>query len=177
MIHIEVQLLNDKIIDRQLALLSNRCRDFSPAFELMHQSFLQIEEEQFNTEGAAGGEAWAALSEIYVAWRGSAHPILQLEGKLKKSLSQAGAEGHVVEIHPFEAKFGTDLQTESGYGLGRTHQTGYTVKYPYGNRGIKPVTVPARKSISLTDKHKQEWVRLLQGWLMQSSGMYPEHFG
>jgi len=167
MLHFEVEILGQQIIDRQLSRLAERVSDLSPAFQSIYESFLEIEGETFASEGRVS--KWAALSEDYAEWRGATGPILQLEGALRRSLAERSGPGHICEIGPQEAKFGTSLETKSGYGLGRTHYTGYTVKYPYGNKGAKPVKVPARKAIELTEGDKSEWVRILQRHIMGSA--------
>jgi len=166
-LHFEVEILGAHIIDRELSRLAERVSNLSPAFASIYENFLEIEGQTFASEGRTS--KWAALSEDYAAWRGSTGPILQLEGALRRSLTDKSAEGHISEIGAQEAKFGTSLKTQSGYGLGRTHYTGYTVKYPYGNVGARPVKVPARQAIQLTDSDKNEWVRILQRYIMGSA--------
>lgn len=179
MLELNITVTGESQVSKTLLDVARRCENLGPAWELIHDDFLVMEEEQFGAQGK--DEKWAPWSDDYAAWRkkhgATGNRILEWTGEFRRSLTEKGSPGHVFDYGPLWAKYGTDLKTESGYGLGLVHQQGFTAKYPYGNRGIDSKKVPARKSVVLDESHKQEWLRLIQGYIMQSKSIYPEHFG
>jgi len=190
MIDFSVDIDGATVVDAKLQGLQQRVSDFSPAFELIHQSFLQMEKEQFDSEGQG---QWASWTDLYDSWRqergAPGSKIMQWSGQLMRSLTVPGAKGSIVEISSHEAKFGTDLSTADAhpsrrdpsasgkeYGLGWVHQRGYTAKYPYGNPKARSKRVPSRKLIELTDKYKTQWMKIIQAYVTGSSSVFPEHF-
>lgn len=89
-------------------------------------AFYEIERDQFASEGNAARAKWKALSPAYAAQklkRFGQKPILQATGKLYRSLTQANAEGSVVNKMPQELVIGSSIPH------GIYHQTG-TNKMP-----------------------------------------------
>lgn len=74
--------------------------DFRPVWPSVIDEFYVIEQEQFDTEGAAGGSGrWRPLSEKYRAWKEVHYPgapILQSEGDLVASLTDPEAPDAIV---------------------------------------------------------------------------------
>ena len=188
MIDLSFQIAGTEAINNRLAGFIRRVSDFRPAFERIHQSFLEMEAEQFETEGQGKWPAWSSTYEWFRESRGaSGSKLLQWGSGLMNSLTSGAAPGHISEIGPHEAKFGTDLSTQDdhpsrvgdnkhSYGLGLAHHKGYTAKYPYGNKSASPKKVPARPLIELNDAYRQKWLKIIQEWVMQSSSGFPEHF-
>ena len=149
------------VIDKLIA----RIADLTPAFIRIHDDFLRTEAELFATEGGSGADGgWDGWTPDYQDWRDMHHPdapenILILEGGLVDSLT--GGSGHVLRITAQGAEMGTDLLTESGYGLGAVHFEGFTVPAPYGNKGAASTRVPARKAIDPTQEDIDRWMGIV----------------
>jgi len=143
----------------------SRILDLSPAWERIHEDFIETELELFASEGASGADgSWDGWTDSYADWREANYPwapenIMILEGGLLDSLT--GGSGHIARMGPQEAAFGSGLLTESGYGLGAVHFEGFSVKYPYGNTGAQSVDVPARKAIDPTDEDIDRWTEMV----------------
>jgi len=177
MLELSIQVTGVEPTLMRLSRLAERVGDLSSAFESIHADFLEVERTQFDAEGAVS--PWAQLTDDYVAWkskRTTSTKILQFDRALERSLTSGSDANHIVDIGQSEARFGTNLITESGYGLGRLHQEGFTAKYPYGNKNIPSKKVPSRKPIDLSEETLQRWVKIIQGFVMESKDMFPEHF-
>ena len=148
--------------------IGNRLKDFSPAFERMHQAFLESEEQQFASEGAYGG-GWAALSAHYNAWKQKYYPG-KPKGVLTEYLKNAltgTADGHICEIGPTEAKFGARAIRTIGPGAPVDYGLALHAKGP-DNKGFtaggwaKDTQVPGRNLIPFTEELQQRFIRCLR---------------
>lgn len=73
-------------LDRKLAQFIATMLDLRPFWPMVVPLFIGWMREQFDTEGAFAGAAWAELSPAYAAWKSSAYPgkgILVATGALK----------------------------------------------------------------------------------------------
>ena len=180
MLQLDFTISGGERVTKMLLNVANRCQNLGPAWELIHDDFLAMEEEQFSSQGKGGWDPW---TDDYREWRAKQNApssrLMEWDGKLRQSLTEKGVatSGHVFESGPMWAKYGTDVTTKSGAGLGLSHHYGYKVPTPYGNPKAKSKSVEPRKLIELDEAHKREWVRLIQGYIMQSRSIYPEHFG
>jgi len=159
---LQIDVAGQESISLLLQGIGNRLKDFSPAFERMHQAFLESEEKQFQSEGDYGG-GWAALSDHYNSWKQKhfpGRPQGVLSSYLRMSLT-SNAGGHIVEIGPMEAKFGAKVERQSGPGApvdyGLALHKGFTAK-----GWAKGAKVPARNQIPLTDELKERFIRCLR---------------
>ena len=129
-----------KQFDRIFKDVANLLADFTPVFNEVAEEFYKEEKQIFERKGDLGrgeGGKWADLSDKYKKWKERKHPgkkILELTGKLKKSLTEKNAEGNVNKITPFSMEIGSDLKTKKTkqgveYCLARLHQNG-TFKMP-----------------------------------------------
>lgn len=87
--------------------------DMRPLWPNVIAEFYLIEQEQFDTEGAAGGSGkWPALSEPYKTWK-EAHypgePILQRDHDLIESLTDPEASGAILRPGQDELVLGTSV--------------------------------------------------------------------
>lgn len=76
--------------------LGKTLSDWRPVWPEIEQVFYRIELEQFNSEGARGGQRWQALSPAYRQWKEKhfpGRPILVRTGTLKRSLTVIGTTG------------------------------------------------------------------------------------
>lgn len=77
--------------ERALALLLAGLTDLRPFWPLVVPAFIRWMREQFDSEGAWGGEHWAPLSPDYLAWKMQRYPgkpILQATGDLRRAASE-----------------------------------------------------------------------------------------
>lgn len=104
--------------------LGKTIADWRPAWPEIEQVFYRIELEQFNTEGARGGERWAPLTANYGKWK-EAHfpgqPILVRTGRLRRSLSVLGTGDSIREREAQSLTLGTRVPYAGfhQYGSGR----------------------------------------------------------
>lgn len=85
---LEVEGLTEE--ERRAARLGAMLSDFRPWWPMLVPLFIGWMREQFETEGAFGGEPWAPLSPDYAAWKAEHYPgkgILIAEGDLRKAAS------------------------------------------------------------------------------------------
>jgi phage gpG-like protein len=85
-------------------------RDLRPLWPLVIEEFYRIEMEQFESEGAAGGQRWAPLSDPYRTWKEARYPgepILQREHDLIDSLTDPEAADAVLLPGEDELVIGT----------------------------------------------------------------------
>lgn len=84
--------------------------DLRPLWPPVIEEFYLIETEQFDSEGAAGGERWAPPSDPYAARKAQSFPgapILQAEGDLRASLTDPEAADAVLQPREDELIIGT----------------------------------------------------------------------
>jgi phage gpG-like protein len=145
-VRLHFEMFGSTQIDRTLQNLE-KVADMRPAWAELKRRFLNAERRQFSSEGAYGGARWSPLSPAYGAWKARhapGKPILQLSGELMRSLTQ-GPEIDVEE--PSYAIFGSAVD------YGRYHQHGTP-------------RMPKRPPIALTEAERQEWVRVVQRFLV-----------
>ncbi len=114
------------------------------------KKFHEIEKEQFDSEGSAGGDRWQPLSERYAAQKIKQYgskPILQATGDLYRSLTGDGPYTHY-QTNKTQIEIGTTLP----YGL--YHQRG----------GGK---LPKRPPINFSDRQKNELMKVIQSGLIR----------
>jgi phage gpG-like protein len=86
--------------------------DMRPLWPPVIEEFYLIEREQFDTEGAAGGQRWAPLSPAYRAWKEihyPGEPILQRDHELVDSLTDPEAAGAILQPREDELILGTSI--------------------------------------------------------------------
>lgn len=127
--------------------------DLRPLWPPVIEEFYLIEQEQFDTEGAAGGQRWAALSDPYAARKARefpGQPILQAEGTLMASLTDPEALDAILRPAQDELVIGTNVP----YAL--VHQ-----------RGSSKRNIPRRPPISFSEAQKRRLQKALQAGLVQ----------
>jgi phage gpG-like protein len=86
--------------------------DLRPLWPEVISEFYLIEQEQFDTEGAAGGQKWAPLSPAYREWKEihyPGEPILQREHDLINSLTDPEAPDAILEPREDELIIGSKV--------------------------------------------------------------------
>ena len=159
MLNLRFEVAGDVQLSRMLDRVSEDLSNMRPAWDLIHQNFLQGEHGTFAMEGAFGGKAkWKPLSPKYELWKESRYPgqpILVLTGALRASLTQSSDQDHIYEPTDTGVAMGTKIRTPNGrWNLGLLHQKG-TRK------------MPARPPVELTAQQKNEWVSIMHDWLWE----------
>lgn len=150
---IEIQAFGETELSREILTLGRRAEDPLPALNAVHEHFLKLEEEQFDTEGAAGADgSWAPLAPSTVARKAAAGldpRILHATLELRKSLSESSDGNHVYRPTPDGAFMGSAV--------------------PYGvfHQSREPRhRLPRRPPVSLSEEDKVEWIKIVQRWLV-----------
>lgn len=127
-----------------------RVADFAPVYDAMYAAFRKIEAAKFDKEGPG----WQELATSTVASRGSAHPILKVSGKLRRSFTTKGAPGAVVEPSPDGIFFGSDML------IAKVHQSG-TDRAGKGNHTV----IPARPIVDATEADAEMFSEILSKYV------------
>ncbi len=110
--------------------------DFSPAWPKVEQIVMDMERQQFETQGEFGGEEWEPLNETYAEYKRKTYGstgILVATGMLKGSLTTKGGAGHYYNAGPNFVEIGT-LVPYAGY-----HQRGHETPTRLPKRTVIPI--------------------------------------
>jgi phage gpG-like protein len=147
-------------LEEMLTNLSDRAADFTPAFEVVVESFRRLEQKRF----ADNGPGWPPLADstmnpqnygMPASWaRGNqnADQILQDSGALLSSLE--GGVGSYVLMTPFSVEMGTTVP------YAHWHQTGGTRLHASGAGWP-----PQRKIVEMTAEQAVEWSGIIMDYL------------
>lgn len=142
----------ERQIDRRLLRMEERAIDARPIYRYMAATFYHWEKDLFDTEGTSGGRKWAPLKESTIKRKlkkGQPLDILHATGDLERSLTKPNAKGSYLRVSRYGMEIGTNLH------YGQIHYFG------------SPKTgLPRRRPVMLTVAHRQEWVRMMQKWIM-----------
>lgn len=112
------------VVANKIMTLAGYLENFIPPLEASRGVARADMQNHFDTESSPSGEAWAELSEEYVATRGSDHPILQLTGAMHAAAVSESA--YIVDAHDlFFSTAGLPAYSffhESGRGSGAEDQ-------------------------------------------------------
>lgn len=109
--------------------------DLSPAWPQVERIVMDMEREQFKTEGGYGGEKWEPLNKTYAEYKQMRYgnkPILQATGVLMGSLTTKG-QGHYYASGPNFVEVGTTVP------YGAYHQRGHESPTRLPKRTVVPV--------------------------------------
>jgi phage gpG-like protein len=149
---IDISVAGDVQVSRNILRVGDRAGDMSPAFDQIADDIMEIEEEQFDSQGARGGAAWAPLKESTSARKrrlGLDPRILHATLDLRNSLTRRGDANQNLIIEPEYMVFGSDLPYIA------PHQT-----------GAPAVPLPVRRPINFTEQDRRGLVRTLQNFIM-----------
>ncbi len=121
--------------------------DWSGMFQAASELFKRQMGEQFETEGRAGGKAWAKNEPAYAAWKaehGFGRKVGVLTGKLRASMTGGG--GYSEHITKTRADFGMSTSSEAA---------------PYGE-----FFDYVRKVIRLQARHGRQYQKVVHTWLV-----------
>lgn len=144
---IRFTVMGEEVLARALSRFGEGISDFRPAWDSIHLNFIQIEEQQFESEGTRGGALWPPLSPTYAAWKQKyfpGRPLLQLTGTMWGQL--AVGTGLLVEKQPMLLRMVPTVP------YAKYHQTGTS-------------HMPARKPVVLTEEDKMGWMKILHNYV------------
>lgn len=134
-------------LDRSLSRFGEGVRDLRPLWRQLYADFLNIEREQFNTEGARTGTAWEPLRPTYAAWKAANYPgqkILVATGAMRAQLTTG--KGMLNTFYPLSMRLHpTDPKA-------RYHQTGTS-------------RMARRPVVWLTPSDRTRWMKMLHEYV------------
>ncbi len=138
----------DVQLDRTLGRFAVAAADMRPAWAQLRALFVEMERRQFGSEGGNSG-GWRPLTPAYARWKASHYPGMTIL-KATSHLFDTLTNGPDIDIEePSYAIFGT------GDPVGAYHQRGAG-------------RLPQRRPIELTEADRQEWVRVIQAYLLHA---------
>ncbi len=151
-VKLEVSVLGEMQLKRTIQGRIKAVSNWSPAFRLIAADFVKMEAQQFDAEGAFGGNPrWKPLSAKYAAWKARhfpGKPILQLKKKLKHVMTHPKTD-----IAPLRLVLSFLGYRRGSWDIPALHQTGTT-------------KMPARKPINLTRSQRARWMKFFRRLLM-----------
>lgn len=144
------EVAGEEQVARRFTRYGENIRDMRPAFNKIKDRFFEGEQQQFQTEGGWGSGGWRPLSTEepprggYAGWKARRYPgrpIMVVSGKLKRSLTQPGAEGSIALVFPTSLTLGT------------------RIPYAIYHQSTRPRTsnLPRRPLIELPSAERVEW--------------------
>lgn len=137
--------------DRGFSRIEKEIDDHRFLWPAVSQEIYQIEVEQFETEGSAGGGRWAALSVAYKKFKEVAfpnQPILRATTSLFESVTDPNASGAIFRSE------------QSMLTIGTSHEAAI-----HHQRGTGKM--PARKVYSFSEQQKRRIQKAIQVGLVQ----------
>lgn len=147
------EVFGDKQVSRELMRFGERAIEAEPAFHEIADRMRIAIDAQFESEGAHGSGGWQALQPATVEKKtamGMDPRILHATGLLRETLTGDSAWN----VHAQ----GLELNTGAA---------------PYGvfhQQGAPRANIPVRKPVEFTMTERQEFVKVLQEWLMGARG-------
>ena len=152
LIKIRFEIMNDVQFSRAFETAISKVANLTEPFTEMADDFFQTMSGVFEAEGAYEERTkWQDLSPAYARWKARHYPgrkILELTGRMKRSLTVKGGADNVLMISPTEMSVGTRVP----YAV--LHQTGTS-------------KLPMRKVIELTASEKKRWVQIVHRYLFE----------
>jgi phage gpG-like protein len=146
-VKIDVDVSGEEIVARDLLRIGRRTVNAAPALREIGSLLEDLVQENFDTEGRAGGAAWKPLAPATVAQKaaaGARPEILQRSGDLLASLT--GGPGHIREIGDSWLVFGSGV--------------------PYGGFHQKGKGVPQRRPVQFVERGRRQIVKILQRFIL-----------
>lgn len=146
---IVLELHGETQINRRFMRWSGYAGDATAAFENIYAYLMKVEKNQFASQGASSGHAWAALAASTVAAKqrmGLRPEILRAHDLLINSLTKPGDPNQLKIIQPQMLAFGSMMP--------------YATYQQFGTSRM-----PQRRPIDLTVQNKIAILKTLQLWL------------
>lgn len=175
--------INSQPVERGLQAFEQSLADHTPALAAIAGDIREMIEEQFATEGRAGGTPWAPLAPSTRRRRRSASSILDSTGALSDSLRTFGAPGHVEEMTGASLALGTNLgyalfhQTGAGIGFGQTSVPPQPAQRGKKSGGLgrrslgtgRGRALPMRPLMVMTQARSERWVEFVHSAIQEKT--------
>ena len=148
---IEIHMAGAYRFARSFSRFASEVRDMSPAFELVHPQFLQMNKDNFRAKGKP--HRWKPLTPRYAAWKRKhypAMPLMRRRDRLIRSLTigrGASERDAIKQIKKTWARFGTSV--------------------PYADYHQNPAPggrLPKREVVQPTDRDYTRWSQTIHEW-------------
>jgi phage gpG-like protein len=140
----------DKQISREMLRMSGRSSDARPAFTYLAEVWMQLEEQQFQSEGLFASGGWTPLSASRKRQKARLQldpRILHAEGALRASLTSKGGK-HYQQVTRDSISFGSKLR------YARVHQ-----KPKISN------PLPRRRVVEFRERDRVRSIKIIQRYL------------
>jgi phage gpG-like protein len=144
-VHVSISIFGEEQIERELLRVAHRGTNMKPAFRAIFDRLMDIEEEQFLSEGARGGHPWAPRQDPT-----DITPLLYKTGDLFESLTSPHSSNNETIMTDDWAVFRV---TGDPGEYGAYHQSGTS-------------KMPARPPFQLTSLDREEFVKIMQRYVM-----------
>lgn len=124
-----------------------------PVYTALYEAFLKIEAERFDAEGPG----WTELAESTVARRGSAHPILNVTGELRRTFTEKGAPHALVEPIPDGLFMGSDSWVVAEVMQNGTDRAGRD----------RNTRIPARPIVDMREQDADAFAEIISGYVYE----------
>lgn len=145
---IEVIPFGDTQVSRTIMRVGLRGKNLRLLWPVLAKYFYSMEEKQFASEGAFGGNKWPALKDATVARKGS-DEILKDTDTLYESLTRSNA------------KFSKRTDRAGEFFRGSSDPIGVHHQF-----GAPRANVPMRKPVQFRDRDKVAWVKMVQRFVI-----------
>jgi phage gpG-like protein len=98
MFRFRLEVAGQVAMDRGIARFADGIADYRPIWAVIEDDFYAQMKDQFESEGAEGGESWEPLSPAYAGWKEEHYPgakILERSGDLLDSLTNPNSTNGV----------------------------------------------------------------------------------
>lgn len=154
---VTIEAFGEAQVSRELLGLSIRGDDPTPVFAAVRERFFQLEEKQFDSQGAEGAAGtWAPLAPSTVASKAAAgmdprilHATLTLRDSLTKESSEYARYERMGNAYYHELFIGSAV--------------------PYGvyHQSTQPRhKLPRRPPVSIPEPEKVEWLKMIQRFIV-----------
>lgn len=154
--NLNLEVFGDRQVSRELLRFGDRATDMRPAFEDLADDFLDVENQQFSSQGMFSG-GWRPLAASTIERKRRAGldlRILHATHAMRNALTHKGAKGGVRRIRADEMFVGVDVRSKKGYPYPKAHQLG---------RGV-----PKRRPVEFNEVIRKRWMKRLQRHIIEA---------
>lgn len=148
---LDLETFGEKQFSREILRIGKNAEDMTPAFDQVHELFLDVQTKQFSTQGGAYSGGWKPLAPSTKARKARLRldpRILHATLRLRRSLTEAGHPDHVYRTTKDSMFVGSSV--------------------PYGAVHQKPKSspLPRRRPVQFSDAVRVEILKILQRHIM-----------
>lgn len=149
---LRIDMFGDTFFRRRIQAMRYRSRNMSPILQDVGDKWIEIIEDQFDTEGGRTGKKWAKLEFDTIQRRGSDHPILIHSGDMFDHLITPDNLSVTDDSVTYTFETDPEIATRA-----QSHQFGFM------NHGT---AVPARPIVDFTEADEVEFRDMIQDYLV-----------